>query len=159
MMEELPQSLPCSKRQLPTLWRLGCAVAIGLLLLVLACGMPLLPVMWQTWKLNQQRDSLIRRSDHQAILAACRKLMATCPRELPQGGDYCPHTLIQGDDNRLPKALQDLHPFYAAVSRESIIVELHGGFYHCGVIAFAAGVEERGGTQKLIDGLWWYTEE
>ena len=38
------------------------------------------------------------------------------------------------------------------------MVELAGGFDHYGVVAFPVGAVE-GGTKKLVDGLWYYTEE
>ena len=64
---------------------------------------------------------------------------------------------IDGQDPRLPAILRGLGTSYVSVSEEVVHVELHGGFDHYGVNAFAEGVEG-GGGRKLIEGLWYYTE-
>jgi hypothetical protein len=127
-------------------WKpVGCALA-ALLTLVAACGLFLSPILLDGWKSNQQREKLIYESDHQAILAACRELMAKWPDQA-----------MDGEDTRLPKAIQEIRPRWVRVGSESVTVELHGGFDHYGVIAFPKGLEGCG-TKKLIDGLWYYTE-
>jgi hypothetical protein len=132
-----------------TLRHVRYVVIVGLFVLLIPIalgGLFILPDVLDVTRSNRQKENLIHRSDHQAILAACRELMEKYPDQT-----------MDGNDSRLPKAIQEIHPFWVSVSKESITVELHGGFDHYGVVAFPKGTEG-GGAKKLIDGLWYYSE-
>jgi hypothetical protein len=120
-------------------------VTVLALLLVGSCGW-ILGIAVDVWQSARERDRVLYHSDHQAIRAACRDLMAK------YAGEY-----IDRDDPCLPDVLRELGTSYVSVSKDIVRVELHGGFDHYGVLAFPEGVEGHG-DRKLMEGLWYYTE-
>jgi len=122
----------------------GWFVLLGLLFFG-SCGW-IVGIGLDVWNSKRERETLLNHSDHGAIPAACRDLMRKYPGEE-----------IDGQDPRLPAILRELGTSYVSVSEGAVHVELHGGFDHYGVSAFAEGVEG-GGDRKLIEGLWYCTE-
>jgi hypothetical protein len=122
------------------------------LLAILALAMPCLglaPYVWFAIDGHMERHYVIHHADHKAILAACRELMEKCPDDTP----WDP----MRDGGSLPEAILALKPVDIDVTKEYVGIELHGGHVHYGVIAYAKGTE-KGGTKKLIDGLWYYED-
>jgi hypothetical protein len=98
-------------------------------------------------------EKLLYDTDHQAVLEACRDLMARHKRgEIPD--------LFFPNDPGFPDVLRALRPSYLSVHDDMMVVEMHGASDHYGFFAYAEGSkwEGRDGGQKLIDGLWWYGE-
>jgi hypothetical protein len=101
----------------------------------------------------------VRHANPSAVLAGCREMIAN--RDSYQGkrtdwpadrGVYIDFT-VRPVDRRIPKVIQGLHPGYAIIESNSVLVVFLGGFSHLGYQAFAEGVEGSG-TEKLADGLW-----
>jgi hypothetical protein len=99
-------------------------------------------------------EKLLYETDHQAVLEACRDLMARHKR-----GEEFPPMFFPSDPG-FPDSLRPLRPSYLSVSYDVVVMEMHGGHDHYGFYAFAEGSEkEKGyGGKKLIDGLLWYGE-
>ena len=106
-------------------------------------------ILWDVWNSRQERDRLLNHTDHEALLKACRDLMANHP-EVSMG-----HV---ENDPRIPDVIRRLGVSYITIKPDYVHIELHGGFDHYGVDAFAEGEENPDGGQELIDGLWYYCE-
>jgi hypothetical protein len=99
----------------------------------------------------RQRNMLLHDLDHSAVLAACREMMAD-----PTGYRTMEYSAgLDLRDHNIPAIIRDLGPAYVGVGDTFVQIEMHGGFNHFGLRAFAEGVEG-GGNQKLIEGLWFY---
>ena len=105
-------------------------------------------IIWDVWNSRQERDRLLNHTDHEALLKACRDLMANHP-EVSMG-----HV---ENDPRIPDVIRRLGVSYITIKPDHVHIELHGGFDHYGVDAFAEDADPEGGF-KLIDGLWYYSE-
>lgn len=105
-------------------------------------------VVWDVWNSRRERDRLLHHTDHHALLKACRDLMVNHP-EVSMG-----HV---EDDPRIPEIIRRLGVSYITIKPDHVHIELHGGFDHYGVDAFAEGADRERGL-KLIDGLWYYSE-
>ncbi len=104
-------------------------------------------IVWDVWNSRQERDRLLNHTDHPAFLKACRELMRNHPEV---------EIRDPGGDPRIPEIIRRLGVSYIMIERDHVHVELHGGFDHYGVDAFATGADYRG--RKLIDGLWYFSE-
>jgi hypothetical protein len=70
--------------------------------------------------------------------------------------------------DEVPEVIRELEPRYVSVSPERVNIQLGGGFFHYGFLAFAspgsqaekdATTPSEGRTiEKMIDGLWFYME-
>jgi hypothetical protein len=108
---------------------------------------------------------LLYKTDHQALLAACRELskkvtdgnMANGPYELRSGSDRW----ITG----IPQPLLDLRPNNVYINYNGrVIVEMLGGLDHFGVYAYPEDYKrpphasDELGHKKLLEGLWYYDD-
>ena len=111
------------------------------------------------------RVKLLYKTDHQALLVACRELskkvtdgnMANGRYELRSGSDRW----IKG----IPRPILDLRPSYAYINYNGrVILEMAGGLDHFGVYAYPEDYEkpphasEELGHKKLLEGLWYYDD-
>ena len=123
------------------------AKALAALVIAYIAQFPIV-IVWDVWSSRQERDQLLNHTDHQALLKACRDLMANHP-EVSMG-----HV---ENDPRIPDVIRRLGVSYINIKPDHVHIELHGGFDHYGVDAFAEGADHEQGI-KLIDGLWYYSE-
>jgi hypothetical protein len=116
---------------------------------------------------NAKRHKILCGTDHQAVLAACREILANASAwGLKLGGRYSvrwtPHS---PESAKFPKAILDLAPSYVAILEDGCItVEMHGGPDHFGFRAYSKNFKEPEphywyGDRELIDGLWYYDGE
>ena len=103
---------------------------------------------WEIWNSRQERNRLLNHTDHHALLKACRDLIREYPDTTLSDPEH---------DTRSPEIIRGLGASWVYVRKDEVQIELHGGFYHHGVIAFAEGNPREGGWIKLIDGLWYYS--
>jgi hypothetical protein len=147
------QSISQKKGYPMSLQRSAYLTMVGMLLIGLLAGC------------NAKRRHLLSEVDHQALLKACREVLAL---ELQVGrykiGQSPRHPAV----SRFPKAILDLAPSYVRIEQTNgssyLALEMHGGFDHFGVYAYPEDFKEphasfRYGDRKLIDGLWYYDEE
>jgi hypothetical protein len=124
-------------------------IPLVILSTLLALFTPCLSIPLDVYNSAKERDRLLHKTDHQELLRVCRDFMERYP------GAY-----IISPDDRLPELFRDLGVNAVLVEKEFVHVELHGGFDHYGVIAYAEDVpaERQNGDQKLIEGLWYFTD-
>ncbi len=79
-------------------------------------------------------------------------------------GDECrelinnyPGQVIPARDVRLHPIFEEIGPLEVIVDEDCAVVVLHDAFDHFGVIAFRERTEGTG-DEKLLDGLWYYSE-
>ena len=119
--------------------------------------------MWDVRKGKQRQKRLLCETDFQELLDACRQLSSRV-----SAGDLKPKQYnVRGkphpESSRFPQAILDLEPTYVIIDSCGIVmIELHGGFLHYGVIAYPEDYKKLSGSEygdiKLIDGLWYYDE-
>jgi hypothetical protein len=143
-----------------------CGIAVGLLaapFIVIFCGPGL-----DVWRSNHERAQLLFRTDHRALLAACRQVMTNrhaFARDIDWHGPQDPaESLIDPKDPKIPRPIASLHPRDVFAKDSEVHLELHGGFDHYGVIALSeqaahdAATNRFSGPIELIPGLWYYDE-
>ena len=132
-------------------WPIGRLIAIVslLLLFVLSCS-PFIWIALDVYNSRRERQRLLHETDHHALLAASRELMKEHAGEEIAGPDQ---------DPRVPHIIRELGPSYMSISTDQLRVELHGGFDHYGFTAFSKGVDAGDGGERLIDGLYYYTDD
>ncbi|NQT01023.1 MAG: hypothetical protein HQ580_03275 [Planctomycetes bacterium] len=122
-------------------------------------------IMWDVEKGKQREIRLLCETDYQTLLRACRELSRRVTT-----GDLIPnHYRVRQDPHpeasSFPQPILDLKPTYVMIdSKRKVMIELHGGFLHYGVMAYPEDYKEPGinskyGDKKLIDGLWYYNED
>jgi len=117
-------------------------------------------------KKGKQREvRLLCETDHQALLEACRELSRRVTKGDLKPRQYNVRLNPHPEASRFPQAILDLEPTYVIIEPDGrVMIELHGGFLHYGVIAYPENYEEpilnfKYGDKKLIDGLWYYDED
>jgi hypothetical protein len=115
---------------------------------------------------NTKRRDLLRNVDYQALVKACRDVLKVSASGGLKPGRYDVRwSPRSAEASAFPKAILDLAPSYVVVGGDgSLTIEMHGGFDHFGVKAYAADFKEPYpnfiyGSRKLIDGLWYYDDE
>jgi len=110
-------------------------------------------------KVRWRLDRLLYRTDHQALLEACRTLIDEGYR-----GQYVMHWPGRHPEARkIPRIIRSLRPTYVRVKDDVVIIELWGGMSHYGVRAYSADFSTTRpdfsyGQKKLIDGLWFHSD-
>ena len=115
----------------------------------------------------KSRDRLVSRTDHAALLAACREVLA-------HRGTYRADPGVHGvpadvrwsfpdaKDPGLPVAIRALTPCKLTVEDDYVRVVLcPGGYSGLDVIGFREGIDReldggRGRGHRLVPGLWYY---
>jgi hypothetical protein len=114
---------------------------------------------------KQLRVKLLYKTDHKALLAACRELSKkVTDGNIPNG----PYRLRSGPDRKIleiPRPILNLKPNDVYINYNGrVIVEMLGGLDHFGVYAYPVDYEkpahasEELGHKKLLDGLWYYDD-
>ena len=115
---------------------------------------------------QRKRVSLLYETDHQALLKACKELSKMVAKgELKPGEYYLRGSQRHPAALRFPKPILDLAPNYVYIDENDsgrVMLEMHGGFDHFGVEAYAEGYEKPSYSEyrdkELIPGLWYYDE-
>jgi hypothetical protein len=116
------------------------------------------------------KEELLLRSDHGAVLAACREIME-------KQGTYRVNPSVGGGgsaedrrrrspdptDPRIPEVIRSLGPSSIQVESDRVVVEMGGGFYHYGFVALseescASWENKNPGAREVRRCLWYYAE-
>ncbi|MFH1716052.1 MAG: hypothetical protein ABIF19_01765 [Planctomycetota bacterium] len=116
--------------------------------------------------IEDKQIRLLYKTDHQALLAACRELSKQVTKGELKAGTYW----VRGN-NRSPEASQfpqpilDLKPNYVYIDENDcgrVMLEMFGGFTHFGVLAYTEDYKKptwaEYGDKELIPGLWYYDD-
>ena len=115
---------------------------------------------------RQGHFRLLCKTDHQALLDACRELSrrVVATGDLKHGKYYVrsdPHPDVAG----FPQPILDLGPNYVFIDCDGrVMLEMMGGLNHFGVSAYPEDYKKppfvgfKLGDKKLIDGLWYYND-
>ena len=116
---------------------------------------------------RQQRVRLLYKTDHQALLEACRELSKQVTIGDLKTGTYWLHGSRRHPAvSRFPQAILDLAPNYVYIDENNsgrVMLEMHGGFVHFGVQAYTEDYKKphvgfEYGDKKLIPGLWYHDD-
>jgi hypothetical protein len=135
-------------------------VAIGLYFALERSG--ILPA-WR--RLGELRIRLLCKTDHHALLDACRELSQRAARGELQHKKY--FVYARGPEvSTFPRAILDLEPSTVTIDETGrVMIAVVGGLGgHFGVVAYPEGFEVsypsfKCGDRKLIDGLWYYDDK
>ena len=132
--------------------------ALGLTIFYLSPYGKFLRLMKTAVKEEKQRKvHLLSETDHQALLEACRELSGRVSAGDLEANNYLFRYKPHPETLRFPQLILDLEPMRISIKDDrSIMVEMHGGFHHYGVIAYHENFEY--GDKKIIDGLWYYED-
>lgn len=125
---------------------------------------PLGYIMRDVRKGKQRQMHLLCETDFQVLLKACKQLSNRVAAGDLKPQQYNVHVKPHPESSRFPQPILDLEPTYVIIdARGSVMIELHGGFLHYGVIAYPEDYKKppdfEYGDKKLIDGLWYYDED
>jgi hypothetical protein len=135
--------------------------AVGVLMFVSDIGL----IVWDIKKGENRETRLLRDTNYQALLEACRELSKRVALGTMKPGQYNIRLKPDPEVARFPKEIINLEPTYVIVASSGVVtIELHGGFLHYGVIAYPPDYEKpshvfKYGDKELIDGLWYYDED
>jgi hypothetical protein len=124
------------------------------------------PVIMRVMFINAQRlrIKLLYKTDHQALLVACRDLSKRVTNGNMANG---PYQLRFGSDRWITgfsRPILDLRPSHVYINSDGrVILEMFGGLDHFGVYAYPEDYKkpphtEKLGDKKLLDGLWYYDD-
>lgn len=121
-------------------------------------------IMQDIRKGKQRRMYLLCEMDFQVLLESCRQLSNRLAIGDLKPRQYNVRLKPDPESSRFPQPILDLRPTYVIIGTYgSVMIELHGGFLHYGVIAYPEDYEKPPGVEygdrKLIDGLWYYDED
>jgi hypothetical protein len=114
---------------------------------------------------NSKRVQLLYRTDHVALLAACREVMAHRNTFAKEEGKADPsRSLIDPKDPKIPAAIVALQPLHIVAEDTSVFLQLYGGLDRLGVTAYsekAASSHTNGFSEEFVltPGLWCFDEE
>ena len=138
---------------------------------------PIVYFVWQFWDValfirtmaredRQGHFRLLCKTDHQALLDACRELSRRVAKgDLKSSVQYNvshdPHPDVAG----FPQPILDLGPSSVTIGNNGrVLLHMMGGLDHFGVSAYPDDykkptfVGSKLGDKKLIDGLWYYDD-
>jgi hypothetical protein len=113
---------------------------------------------------QRQRVHLLYKTNHQALLAACRKVSKKVTNGDMKNG---PYRLRSGPDRwfaGFSRPILNLRPNRVYINFDGRVkLEMAGGLDHFGVYAYPEGYKlqlhtEKLGDKKLLDGLWYYDD-
>jgi hypothetical protein len=113
----------------------------------------------------RRMSGIKKGTDHKELLAACKGMMQSRTSFRTRMDSLDGQSDIALDDPAVPEIIRLLKPSYVLVSEDVATVEMGGGGGHFGVVAFAQGNDTTNRIpgwgqkkQKLIDGLWYYSD-
>jgi hypothetical protein len=119
-------------------------------------------ILFPTWQTARRQVRLLSKTDHQALLAACRELSRKTlsrERKVP-GGSVCFGPGSSSPD--IPQPIRDLRPRQIIIDDDGeVTLSMDNKWWPFGVRAYPEGFEDRYadfkyGDRKLIEGLWYY---
>jgi hypothetical protein len=143
---------------------------IGAILLILTVGICLFVVtmLRQGPPSGRGRDlrvKLLYRTDHKALLGACRELSGCMRMGKLKARMYHFGPNPDPQTAQFPQPILDLMPAYVTVETDGrVVVAMMGGLDHFGVYAYPEDYKKppfddfRFGDMKLIEGLWYYDD-
>jgi hypothetical protein len=142
---------------------------VVLLLVIALLGSPFIVLYLEigvaVWQSNRERAQLLYRTDHKALLTACRAIIKnrqSFARDQDWNGPQDrEESFIDPHDPKVPADIARLKPRDIIASDDQVKLELHGGFDHYGVIAESESARHSAsdglsGPFELVPGLWYY---
>jgi len=112
---------------------------------------------------NRQRlVRLLSKTDHQALLEACREISKEVFAGNLDPNRYIVRYKPEPEVSRFPQQVLDIEPLYIDIADDGrVSLEISGALHHCGVTAYPENYEKPSdnytyGDKKIIDGLWYY---
>ncbi len=123
-------------------------------------------VYWVGWgshrHIQSRQHLLVYGLNPGAILAAAPEIRqnASTYRQDPTWNNVPAGTFRYPDPNdpALPAAIKALKPSSIIIETHSVRIEMGGGFFHYGVIAYPPGIRGHG-LKELTPGLWYYADD
>ncbi len=120
--------------------------------------------IWEVKKGKQRQMCLLCETDFQILLEACRELSRRVITGDLKPDHYGVRLSPHPEASSFPQPILDLKPTYVSIdSKRKVTIELHGGFYHCGVMAYPEDYKYdpnlQYGEKQLIPGLWYYDDD
>lgn len=112
---------------------------------------------------QNKRVRLLCKTDHQALLEACRELSGRCDKgELKPGRYYIGYDQ-DPKASSFPQPILNLKPSYVFIDNDGWVkLEMIGGLGHFGVSAYPEDYKmpsySEYGDKELIPGLWYYDD-
>ncbi|MBW7989770.1 MAG: hypothetical protein FVQ84_07120, partial [Planctomycetes bacterium] len=97
------------------------------------------PVFFGIRDAQRKQASLLYKTDHQALLKACRELSRRVAAGDLKPGEYRIRTYLVPGVSKFPQPILDLKPNYVYIDENDsgrVMIEMHGGFAHFGVLAY-----------------------
>jgi len=111
------------------------------------------------------RIRLLRETDHEALLAACRELSKEVASGKLKPGVYDVRPIRDRIASRFPKAILHLRPHSVTIGKDGLVMlGIAGAFDDYGVYAWPEDYDpnlapiNRSGGRELLKGLWYYDE-
>jgi hypothetical protein len=116
---------------------------------------------------TSKRHTLLRDTDHEAVLRACREVLDNASAwGLKTGGKYNVRwTPRSPEASKFPKAILDLAPVQVQMPYEGCLaLEMHGGFDHFGFLAYSKSFKEpypgfKYEGRQIVEGLWYFDDD
>jgi hypothetical protein len=123
-----------------------------------------------TWggvrRVEERRYALLYATDHHAILAAAKEILAKRGAYRPDPKWDSPSAdLPDPNDPNMPASVKALRPNTIAIEDNYVQFEMGAGFFHYGLVASPVAAFDpnqlRTGMAyvKLINGVWYYAED
>lgn len=150
------------KRGMITWYGVSLAILIsGIVLLVILVFFPHPP----SGRGRELRVRLLYKTDHQALLDACRELSHGVRSSSLKPGMYPIRSNPNQEIVQFPQVVLGLMPAYVDLHRDGmVIVAMMGGVSHFGVVFYPDDYEMSSpqarplGHKQIIDGLWYYDD-
>jgi len=114
---------------------------------------------------QRKQVCLLYKTDHQALLKACRELSRRVAAKDLKPGKYWIRTDRDPVASQFPQPILDLKPNYVYIDEDDsgrVMLEMHGGFAHFGVLAYVEDYKKpswsKYGDKELVPGLWYYDD-
>jgi hypothetical protein len=115
-------------------------------------------------KVDQQKQvRLLCKTNHKALLKACRELSRRCARGDLKPGRYYIGYDQEPEASQFPQLILNLKPSYVFIDDDGWVkLEMIGGLDHFGVNAYTEDYKMPSwgvyGDEELIPGLWYYDD-